>query len=173
VQLYPGEAWLAVVRIAADVAAFLVTVLIIAAVGTLVRKVVGQRLLKPMEYLLKRIPVIREIYDGVSKFLQMLFGDKAGFQRVVAVKFPSERSWTIGFVTNARPWAIPGTEKTSLLTVFIPTAPVPTQGFLILYEQDDIVPLEMTVDEALKLILSGGTLDSREGREGTRNKEQG
>lgn len=157
-SLYEGAAWLAVVRIAADVAAFIITVIFIAIVGYFVRKVIGKKLLDLVGRLLNRIPVIREVYDGVSKFLQMLFGEKAGFKRVVAVQFPNEQSWAIGFVTNSGTWALPNQATGEMLSVFVPTTPNPTSGFLLLCKPEQVTTLDLTIDEAVKLIISGGTL---------------
>lgn len=157
-ELFGTGYWTAVAPTVADVVAFFVTVLLIALVGLTVGKVVGQRMLELLDALLGRIPVIREVYGGVRKFTEILFGSKSGFQRVVAVRFPIERAWRIGFVTSEVKWRIPEEGGDLYISVFVPSTPNPTGGFLMFYAAEDVVPLSYSVDEAIKLIVSGGTL---------------
>jgi uncharacterized membrane protein len=149
--------WERPVNIISDIVAFVVTVGLIALIGFAVRKVVGQRLVGLVGHLLGHIPVIREIYNGVRKFLDVIFGDKK-FRQVVAVRFPTDRTWSIGFVTSELQINIPHDSTTAHITVFVPKTPNPTNGFLLLCQPQDVVPLSLSVDEAVKLIVSGGTL---------------
>lgn len=157
-NLFGTGYWTAVAPTVADVVAFIATVLLIALVGMTVGKVMGRRMLELLDALLARIPVIREVYGGVRKFTEILFGSKSGFQRVVAVRFPIERAWRIGFVTSEVEWRIPEDSETKYVSVFVPSTPNPTGGFLMFYAPEDIVALSYSVDEAVKLIVSGGTL---------------
>lgn len=150
--------WERPVNIVSDLVAFVLTVLLITLIGFTVRKVVGQRLIGLLSLVIGRIPVIREIYNGVRKFLDVLFGDKSKFRQVVAVRFPTERAWSIGFVTSRMQINIPENSSTTHITVFVPKTPNPTNGYLLLCLPTDVVPLTLTVDEAIKLIVSGGTL---------------
>jgi uncharacterized membrane protein len=146
------------VTVASDVVGFIITVLLVTLVGLAVSKVMGQRAVELVNSLLGRIPVIRELYGGVRKFGEMLLGDKTNLKRVVAVRFPYERAWRIGFVTSDREWRFPEDGGAALTAVFVPGTPNPTSGFLMFYLPEDIIPLALSVDEAIKLIVTGGTL---------------
>lgn len=150
--------WPAVVTISADIVGFIFTIALVAFVGMAVGKVMGQRLVELVNSLLSRIPVVRELYTGVRKFGEILIGDKSNLKRVVAVRFPYDRAWRIGFVTNEKDWQFPENDGPAHTAVFIPGTPNPTAGFLVFYPPEEIMPLSMTVDEAVKLIVSGGTL---------------
>ena len=150
--------WERPVIIISDIVAFVITVLLISLIGFAVRKVVGQRLVGLLDLFLGRIPVIREIYNGVRKFLDVMFGDKTKFRRVVAVRYPTDRTWSIGFVTSELEVSLPPESATTHVTVFVPKAPNPTSGYLMLCLPQDVISLPFTVDEAFKMIVSGGTL---------------
>ncbi len=152
------EQWLGVISWLADVVGFLITIVLIALVGALVRRVVGRRLFHFFERLVTRIPVIRAIYEGVTKFIQTVFADRASFQRVVAIRFPNDYTWSIGFVTSTRSWQLPERNATVLLSVFVPHTPNPTSGFTVIIRPEYAVDLDLTVDEAIKLVMSGGVV---------------
>jgi uncharacterized membrane protein len=127
-------------------------------IGMLVHRVLGQRLVQTFNRLVKRIPVVREIYESIRKFIDIFFGDKSKFQRVVAVNFPLESAWTIGFVTGETKLNPDPQSNQNLLTIFVPKAPNPTSGYLLLAKEEDVRSLDLSVDEAIKLVISGGTL---------------
>lgn len=154
--LFGTGGWGRVMATLADVTAFIVTVLLIALIGIAVRKVVGQKAVQIFNRYLRKVPVVRDVYESVSKFINVFFGEKQSFKSVVAVRFPTEDSWAIAFVTGERPWKVSG--EHDFTTVFVPTAPNPTSGFMLLVDEEKMVPLSMTVDEAIKLIVSGGTV---------------
>lgn len=158
VRLFGEGHWPELVTVSADVVSFFITVLLVTLVGFAVGKVVGQRAVDLVSALLSRIPVVRELYTGVRKFGEMLLGSKTNLKRVVAVRFPYDRTWRIGFVTSEREWRFPEDGGAALTAVFVPGTPNPTSGFLVFYPPDDIVPLTLSVDEAIKLIVTGGTL---------------
>jgi len=156
--LFGTGKWTGLVTTIADATAFIATVLGIALIGLLVRKVVGQRLVETLNRLLSRIPVVREIYDSIRKFIDIFFGDKSNFQRVVAVHFPTDETWAIGFVTGENRIQIDQKQDQTMHSVFIPTSPNPTSGYLLFATDDRLVPLDLSVDEAMKLVVTGGTL---------------
>jgi uncharacterized membrane protein len=158
VRLFGEGHWPDLVTVSADVVGFLITVLLITLVGLSVGRVVGQRAVELLSALLGRIPVVREVYTGVRKFGAMLLGDKSSLKRVVAVRFPYERAWRIGFVTSEREWRFPEESGRAHVAVFVPGTPNPTSGFLVFYAPEDVLPLSLSVDEAVKLIVTGGTL---------------
>jgi uncharacterized membrane protein len=149
---------LTLVTALADITAFIVTVIGITLIGMLVRRVLGQRLVEAFNRLMNHIPVVRAIYESIRKFIDIFFGDKSKFQRVVAVNFPLESAWTIGFVTGETKLNPDPQSNQPMLTIFVPKVPNPTSGFLLFAKEDDVRPLDLSVDEAIKLIISGGTL---------------
>ncbi len=109
------------------------------------------------EKILKKIPVVSSVYNSSKQFIQAVsLTSKDGFRKVILVEYPRRGLWVIGFVTCEN------TGETQLLTeeevvnVFIPTTPNPTSGFLLLVPKKDVVTLSMTVEEGLKLVVSGG-----------------
>lgn len=157
-SLWGHSRYAGLVTTAADVVAFLLTVVLIAVVGFAVSRVMGRRFIDAFDSLLRRIPFVREVYGGIRKVADVLFGDKSGFQRVVAVRFPTEQAWSLGFVTSDYKWKIPEDGGQAHTVIFVPTTPNVTTGFLLLCKSGDFVPLSLTVDEAMKVLISVGTL---------------
>lgn len=111
------------------------------------------------ERLITRIPLVRSIYKGTQDVIQTLLGSQSSaFKQVVMVNFPNPESKSIGFVTSD---CLTGLEKDlgpDQLLVFIPTAPNPTSGFLVVVHQSAVLPLDMKVEDAFRFIISCGTL---------------
>ncbi len=123
--------------------------------GVLASNFLGRRVLSFGESLLKRIPFVKGIYSSVKDMTDAFSSDKAkSFKEVVLVEFPFKGRYAVGFITNR----IKGGEQDELCSVFIPTTPNPTSGYLILIPEADIVFLDMPVDDAIKYIVSLGTL---------------
>lgn len=112
------------------------------------------------EKLLFRIPLVKNIYSSAKQINDILFLQKytGTFRRVCAVEYPRQGLYSIGFVTNA---SFPEVQKKigqKLLNVFVPSTPTPATGFLILVPEDDVILLDLTLEEAIKLVVSGGVL---------------
>jgi len=134
---------------------FVVMILLIYLVGVMASNVVGRRLINYGESLLGRVPVVRPIYNSVKQIVDSFStSGKTGFKQVVIVEFPMKGTRTIGFVTNE------STDERGekLLYIFIPTAPNPTSGFLQIVREEDTIQVDMSVDNALKMVISGGTV---------------
>ncbi|HEA46856.1 MAG TPA: DUF502 domain-containing protein [bacterium] len=128
-------------------------------VGLFVRNVIGRRLLTWGEGLLYRVPIVRRIYPFIRQVSNALLGQKKRFfQRVVLVEYPRKGVYSLGFVTKEAAPEIEKKAKKRLLTVFISTTPNPTSGVIMLFPEEDTIPLEMSVEEGMKLIVSGGTV---------------
>ncbi|MBI4124994.1 MAG: DUF502 domain-containing protein [Deltaproteobacteria bacterium] len=127
------------------------TFLLVLFAGVLTRLYFGRKLLALGDRIIQKIPFGRGIYSSVKQLLHALMATERGFRQVVLVEFPKAGSHMIGFVTS---------ERKETLHVFIPTTPNPTSGFLLLVDRDKVKPLEMSVDQAFKLIVSGGTVQS-------------
>ena len=137
------------------------TVALIYLVGVIARNVVGKRLIRYGESLLGRVPVFRQLYIGISQILESFSApDKAGFMQVVLVEFPRKGMKAIGFVTNE----LNDASGEKLLNVLIPTAPNPTTGFLQIVKEKEVVRTSISVDDAIKMIVSAGRMTSPEAR---------
>ncbi|WP_035053963.1 DUF502 domain-containing protein [Andreprevotia chitinilytica] len=127
--------------------------------GVIARNVLGRRLLIVGEQLLNRIPIVRSIYSSVKQVSDTLFSDSGqAFRKAVLVQFPHQGTWAVGFLTGQ-----PGGEIAELLTddlvsVFVPTTPNPTSGFLFMAKKTEVRELAMSVDEALKYVISMGVV---------------
>lgn len=133
----------------------LLTFLLILLTGILTRLYLGKKLIAIGDWLIHKIPVGRGIYSSMKQLLQaVMLGGGKNFQQVVLVEFPKEGSAMIGFVTG----------KNALfpdkISVFVPTTPNPTSGFLLILSPDKVTPLDITPEQAFKLIVSGGTVHS-------------
>ncbi len=133
------------------------TVLLTVLAGMIATNVVGRRLIHFTETLLARIPVVRSVYVGVKQVLDAFsVNSRAGFSRAVLVEYPRKDAWSIGFVTSKGDGVKRDSLPPNVASVFVPTSPNPTSGFLIIVSEEDLVPLDMSVEAAFKVILSGG-----------------
>jgi len=139
-----------------------VTILIIVLVGIISIHLFGWVIVRTMEVALVRLPLIRHIYPAVKQLSQFLFGGHGGerpFRRAVLVEYPRVGLRTIGFVTNETETELLGRQQ-KLLTILIPQPPSPFTGPIIFVPEDDVIPLDLSVEDALKLIVSGGVVGS-------------
>jgi uncharacterized membrane protein len=136
---------------------FCLSVVMIFLLGLFGTNIVGKRILAAIDALLLRVPLVRSIYGAVQQMVETFQGPGRSFQRVVLLQYPSKGLWMMGFV--AAEWSdslhlISRAEK--FLTVFLPTTPNPTSGFLVLVSPEDIIELDYSVEEACKFIVSAG-----------------
>lgn len=138
---------------------FVLAVIVLFVTGVLAANVLGRKFLEGWDSLLGRIPVVKSIYSSVKKVSESLLSDNArSFKTPVLVPFPQPNIWTIAFVSGEVPHAVSDVlpEKTGYVSVYVPTTPNPTGGYYIMVRQSDIHELDMTVDEALKYVISLG-----------------
>ena len=129
--------------------------------GFLARIVVFKSLLSLYDYVLHRIPIIKTVYKASQQVINTILGSTSqSFKQVVMVKFPSEKSYCIGLISGQAPSLCEKTTGQSLITVFVPTTPNPTSGFLMMYPEDEVIYLDMKVEEAFKYIISCGVITS-------------
>jgi uncharacterized membrane protein len=127
--------------------------------GVFAANLLGRTVLEQWERLLGRIPLVRSIYNSVKQVSDTVLAPNGqAFRQAVLVQYPREKCWTIAFVTGA-----PNGEVAQLLpgehvSVYVPTTPNPTSGFFLMMARSDVLPLAMTVDEALKHIVSMGVV---------------
>lgn len=134
--------------------AFVITIVI----GAVSLTYFGKQFLLLGKNLLERIPVISSIYSGVTQFTKSFQDDGSANKKVVLVEFPKPGSWAVGFATNETTKTISPKISESLTSVFIPTTPNPTSGFLILVPKKDIIFLNMNFEDAMKFIISVGAV---------------
>ena len=139
--------------------ALLSCVVLVTVVGWVTRRVIGKQAHAVVESLLGRVPLLNRIYGFMKEVSQtMLAGKKTVFQRVVLVEYPRAGVWSLGFVTNEQAGEAEARIGKSLVSVFFPTTPNPTSGWLALIPREQTIALDMGVAEALKMIISGGTI---------------
>ena len=132
------------------------TILIIFALGIFVTNVLGRKLFSWAERLIASIPLVKNIYSTIKQITNAFSGavNTDNYQRVIYIQYPRPDLWTISFVTGE------SVDKSGVryYHVFVPTTPNPTSGVFIIIPQDDAVDAEMTVEEGLKAVISGGLL---------------
>ncbi len=127
--------------------------------GALAANLVGRQVVDLWEGLLGRIPLVRNIYNAFKQIATtLLSSDNKSFRKVVLVEFPSGGLWSFGFLTNSDIDIKSETFTGGLVSVFVSTTPNPTTGFLILVESSKVIELDITVEEAFKMIMSIGVI---------------
>jgi uncharacterized membrane protein len=134
---------------------FAATIVLIYLTGVFASNVIGKKLIHYGESFLSKVPVFRQLYLGIKQILESFSTpNKTGFMQVVLVEFPRKGMRAIGFVTNE----LTDTSGKKLFNILIPTAPNPATGFLQLVSEEDIVWTKISVDDAIKMIVSAGRL---------------
>ena len=132
-------------------------IIIILAVGILFRNLAGRKVVHFWENMVDRIPIARIIYSGVKQLLESVFLQKNdAFRRVALLEYPRRGAYVIGFITGESKGEVQSKTDKNMMNVFVPTTPNPTSGFYILIPEDELIILNMTVEDAFKLIISGG-----------------
>ncbi|RKZ13583.1 hypothetical protein DRQ50_10230 [bacterium] len=138
----------------------LAVMFIIALIGLLARNLIGIAFLRLVERFLERIPVVKSMYSGTKQIAEVLLHDRGtAFRKAVLLEYPRRGIWSLGFVTREN--AGGGTDA-----VFLPTTPNPTSGYMLLVPQRDLRVLDIPVEQAIKLVVSGGSIMTDEQAEG-------
>ncbi len=134
-------------------------VLLLLATGLLVTNIVGRSLVRAWDDLLNRIPFVRAIYGGVKSFsTTILSSSGTSFKKVLLIEYPRAGLWSIGFQTASDVRITPSLGNEGQLCVFIPTTPIPTSGFIVLIPRSQAIELDMSVDAAMKMIVTLGVI---------------
>ncbi|WP_027338660.1 DUF502 domain-containing protein [Halonatronum saccharophilum] len=137
----------------------ILTFIIILGVGVIAKNVLGKKLINFGEGLLTRIPLVRNIYFTIRQIINAFFSqEKTSFRSVVLIEYPRKGLYQVGFLTCEGMGEVQDKTDNDILNVFVPTTPNPTSGMLVLISKEEVIYLDMTVEEGLKLIVSGGTL---------------
>jgi uncharacterized membrane protein len=138
---------------------FVLLGLLVLSVGWIVHQAVGLRLLKAWNAALVRFPVAGRLYNAASQIVQSLASDKSRvFRRTVLVPYPTDGLWAVGFVTNEDAPVMTRILGVPCLNVFVPTTPNPTSGFLLVVPRTRVVDTDISIEEAMKFVISAGAL---------------
>ncbi len=128
-------------------------------VGWVVHQAVGRQLLYWWNQALVRFPLTGRIYNTLSQIVQGILGDQRRvFRRTVLIPYPTQGLWAVGFVTSEEPGAVSAAVGEPCVNVFVPTTPNPTSGFLLIVPRERLRELPISIEEAMKLIISAGAV---------------
>lgn len=128
-------------------------------VGWIAKGLIGRSLIRFAEGLVDRMPVVRSIYSGVKQIAETVFAQsERSFEKACLVQYPRKGIWAIGFVSTTAKGEVSDRAETGgrLLSIFVPTTPNPTSGFLLFFPEEDVIELDMSVEDAAKLVISAG-----------------
>ena len=135
----------------------LISILFITIVGGLSLSFLGKRILKLIDDLFKRIPVLRTIYSSILQMTESFSNKDNDKKSVVLIEYPRKGVWAVGFATKENNGEMSDKTNKKLINVFVPTTPNPTSGFLLMFPIEEVIYLNMTFEEASKFIVSAGT----------------
>ncbi len=135
-----------------------IVIVVITFIGAITPGLIGRNLLKLGEMILFKTPVIRTIYSSIKQIMETVMSTNSkSFKEVVLVEYPRKNLWVIAFVTSSIKGEIDKSiKKADLVSIFVPTTPNPTSGFLLFVSKKDLIYLKMPVEQAVKLVISGG-----------------
>jgi uncharacterized membrane protein len=135
------------------------SLLLLLVTGILLRNLLGRQVLAGMESLIRRVPVVGAVYGGAKTFSETVLTNKgASFKQVLMVEFPRRGAWSIGFLTAENLPEAHARIGGDMIAVFVPTTPNPTTGFIVVVPRQEVLFLEMSVDDAFKMILTLGVV---------------
>ena len=141
-----------------------IVVFVITLIGAITPGLIGRNLLKLGEMILFKTPVIRTVYSSIKQIMETVMSTNSkSFKEVVLVEYPRKDIWVIAFVTSSVKGEIDNKiKKSKLVSIFVPTTPNPTSGFLLFVAQKDLIYLDMPVEQAVKLVISGGIVSPKQ-----------
>lgn len=149
-----------------------IVLVLLTIIGFLTRNYLGRAFLAYGERLVDRMPVVRSIYGALKQiFDAVIQQSSSSFSEVVLVEYPRRGIWAIGFVTSKTKGEVQNLTEDDVVNIFLPTTPNPTSGFLLFVPRRDIVTLHMSVEEGIKLVISGGLVTPSDPRAAAAQKE--
>ncbi len=146
----------------------LLTFVVVLLTGMLTANIIGQRLVQFGESILARIPVVKSLYSSVKQVSDTLFSSSGqAFRKALLVQYPRQGSWTVAFLTGQPGGDVAAHLGGDYVSVYVPTTPNPTSGFFLMMPRSEVIELEMSVDEALKYIISMGVVPPPDSRDPT------
>lgn len=128
-------------------------------VGWIAKGLIGKSLITYAESLVDRMPVVRSIYSGVKQIAETVFQQsERSFEKACLIQYPRKGIWAIGFISTDTKGEVLAKAETGggMLSVFVPTTPNPTSGFLLFFPKEDVIELDMSIEDAAKLVISAG-----------------
>ncbi len=126
-------------------------------VGWAAKGIIGRSILRGAENLVQTMPIVRSVYGGLKQIAETILAqDQSSFEHACLVEYPRKGIWAIGFVSTSAKGEIASRSQVPMVSVFLPTTPNPTSGFLLFVPADDLVMLDMSVEDAAKLVISAG-----------------
>lgn len=142
-----------------EASGLVVAIILIYFAGLLLGGYLGRRVYERLEALLAKIPGFKQVYPHVKQLVELIFGDRPmAFSRVVLVEFPKKGSWVMAFVTSGGLKTAEQTIGGASLSIFVPNTPTPFTGFTISVRADEVIDVPISIDEALRYIITGGVL---------------
>ena len=138
-----------------------ISIIFITFVGGLSLSFLGKRILKFIDDLFKRIPVLRTIYSAILQMTESFSNKENDKKSIVLVEYPRKGVWAVGFATKENQGEMSKKTNQKLINVFVPTTPNPTSGFLLMFPIDEVIHLNMTFEEASRFIVSAGTASNK------------
>jgi len=134
-------------------------VIVLLTTGILGANLLGRRLVALYERILSRIPVVRSVYGAVKNFAEVIFSDSgSSFKKVLLIQYPREGLYSLAFQTSDKLEEVQSRTGDTVVTCFLPTTPNPTSGFMLFVPREDVTVLDMSVEDALKMIISLGVV---------------
>lgn len=149
------------IKVALSIAGFLVALFAVCMVGVLLASVVGKTLWHIVERFIMNTPFLRQVYPYVKQITDFVLNQeekKKMFSRVVAVEYPRNGIWSIGMVTGSGLKKVADRVEKEFVAILIPTSPTPFTGFVIMVPKEQTIDLDMTIEEALRFVVSGGVI---------------
>jgi uncharacterized membrane protein len=141
-----------------QIAGFVIAFLMVVFVGAFLASVIGRALWHIIERTIMKVPIISAVYPSIKQITDFFFaGKKMAFSKVVAIEYPRKGVWTIGMVTGGGIKKL-APEGMEMLTVFVPTSPSPVNGFVLVLPRSEVVELDISIEEALRFIISSGVI---------------
>lgn len=137
----------------------IVAILFFIIIGWFATNILGRLIIRVYEYILDRMPVIRTVYGAIKQIFETIMASQSSaFREAVMLEYPRKGVWSIGFVTGRTEGEVQSATKEETINVFVPTTPNPTSGYLLFVPKKELVFLDMTVEEAVKLVVSAGII---------------
>lgn len=135
----------------------LLAIILVLVTGMIVANFLGKRIILFWEQLLAKIPLVRSLYAAIKQIMEaVLSTDAQSFRKVLLIEYPRKGLWSLAFMTSENLGEVQSKTAKTVISVFIPTTPNPTSGFIIMVPSDDVVELDMSVEDGLKMIISLG-----------------
>jgi uncharacterized membrane protein len=139
---------------------FVLTILLVFITGIIASNFFGKKFISWAECIIRKIPIVKTIYIAIKQIIDTVFEDRQkAFKSAVLVQYPSKGIYALGFITSEAPSEIQKKCNEDMESIFIPTTPNPTSGMLVMIPEKDIIFLDMPVESAIKLIISGGIIN--------------